>query len=223
MSAVITACVWSVVDNVRAAFHNGWGTVPILFRLHHLKLLTWLLFRHKTVYQGLPTPLCTLSSISCVPEILPCCTAPEFSLWAPCIFSSHERHLHLGFLCPVTLINSFNAAYSEVVHCRLNLFKFPFGKAGKSFVSELARLYKAFASSSAMESIAMKAAIVQPIVLPSFKSKAKEHRTCLDRRLNTWLNRDLNDLLLEEEQYSCVSLNHNHNIVRSALHAPLPS
>ena len=119
MSAVITACVWSVVDNVRAAFHNSWGTVPILFRLHHLKLLTWLFFRHKTIYQSLPTPLCTRSSISCVPEILPCCTAPEFSLWAPCIFSSYERYLHLGFLCPVTLLQAKS-------------FKFPFGKAGKS-------------------------------------------------------------------------------------------
>ena len=64
------------------------------------------------------------------------------------------------------------------------------------FVSELARLYKAFASSSAMESIA----IVLPTLLlqkPSSKSKAKEHSACLDRGLSMWLCGNLNDLLLE--------------------------
>ena len=109
---------------------------------------------------------------------------PTFT-WGPCV--------------SVTFINSLNT-YSKVVHWRPNLFKVPFGKAGKSFVSELARLYKAFASSSAMESITMKAAIVLPTLLlqkPSFKSKAKEHSVCLDRWLNTWLNGDLNDFLLE--------------------------
>ena len=46
----------------------------------------------------------------------------------------------------------------------------------------------------------MKAAIVLPILLlqkPSRKSKAKEHSTCLERRLSTWQDGDLNDLLLE--------------------------
>ena len=74
-----------------------------------------------------------------------------------------------------TFTSAFNAAYGEIVHWRPNLFKVTYGKAGKSFVSELARLYKAFASSSAMESIAMKAAIVLPILLlqkPTSKSKA---------------------------------------------------
>ena len=51
-----------------------------------------------------------------------------------------------------------------------------------------------------MESIAMKAAIVLPILLlqkPSHNSKAKEHSACLERRLKTWQNGDLSDLLLE--------------------------
>ena len=61
-------------------------------------------------------------------------------------------------------------------------------------------MYKAFASSSAMESIAMKAAIVLPILLlqePSSRSKAKEHSACLDRRMTSWLDGDLYDLVLE--------------------------
>ena len=51
-----------------------------------------------------------------------------------------------------------------------------------------------------MELIAMKAAVVLPILLlqkPSSKSKAKEHSACLDRWLRTWLDGYLNDLLLE--------------------------
>ena len=48
-----------------------------------------------------------------------------------------------------------NAAYAEAVHWRMNLFKVPYEKAGKSFVSELARLFKAFATSSALESVAL--------------------------------------------------------------------
>ena len=99
-----------------------------------------------------------------------------------------------------TFITSLNAAYNEVVHWRPNLFRVPYGKAGKSFVSELARLYNSFASKSAMECIAMKAAVVLPILMlqkPSSKSKAKEHNSCLERRLNTWLDGDLDNLLFE--------------------------
>ena len=76
----------------------------------------------------------------------------------------------------------------------------PYGSVGKCFVSELARLYKAFASKSAVEGIALKAAIVLPILVlqkPSAKSKAKEHSVCLERRMKTWQEGDLCDLLLE--------------------------
>ena len=111
---------------------------------------------------------------------------PTFS-WGSCVSAT-------------AFANSLNATYDEVVHWKPNFFKVPFGRAGKAFVSELASLYRAFATSSAMESIAMKAAIVLPILLlqkPSRKSKAKEHSTCLERRLSTWQDGDLNDLLLE--------------------------
>ena len=53
-------------------------------------------------------------------------------------------------------------------------------------VSELARMYKAFVSSSAMESIAMKVTVVLPILLlqkPSARSKAKDHSARLQRRM----------------------------------------
>ena len=96
--------------------------------------------------------------------------------------------------------HALEATYSEVVHWRLNSLKVPAGKAGKEFVRELSRLFSAFASASSMESIALRAAIVLPILLlqkPHRKSKAKEHAECLERRLRIWKEGNLNDLVLE--------------------------
>ncbi|XP_064402590.1 uncharacterized protein LOC135348337 [Halichondria panicea] len=92
------------------------------------------------------------------------------------------------------------ATYTEVIHWRKNSFTVPFGKAGKEFVDELSNLYAAFASASALESVALKAATVLPILSlqkPHRASKNKENSACLTRRLNTWKEGNLNDLLLE--------------------------
>ena len=92
------------------------------------------------------------------------------------------------------------ATYSEVVHWRRNCFTVPFGKAGREFVLELSRLYLAVASASALESVALKAATVLPLLLlqkPHKTSKAKEHAACLERRLTSWTEGNLNKLLLE--------------------------
>lgn len=80
------------------------------------------------------------------------------------------------------------------------MFKVPYGNVGKSFVFELARLYKAFATSSSLESIALKATIVLPILVlqkPSQNTKAKDLSISLERRLKVWQNGDLNSLLHE--------------------------
>ena len=63
-------------------------------------------------------------------------------------------------------------AYEEVVHWRRNLFQVPSGVSGKSFVSELARLFQAYADSSSLESIAMKATTVMQIFYS--KSQAEQ-------------------------------------------------
>ena len=87
-----------------------------------------------------------------------------------------------------------------MVHWRRNCFTVPFGKAGKEFVGELSRLFAGFASSSLLESIALKAATVLPILLlqkPQSVSKSKDHIACLVRRLNSWKEGNLNDLILE--------------------------
>ena len=69
-------------------------------------------------------------------------------------------------------------AYDEVVHWKMNLFLIPFGSVGKSVITELARLYRAVATSSAQESIALKASTVLTVLAlqkPYPKSKAKVH------------------------------------------------
>ena len=76
----------------------------------------------------------------------------------------------------------------------------PLGSVGKSFVAEMAKLYDSFASGSALESVALTATIILPILLlqqPHKRSKSKEHTKCLERRLKTWRDGDLAALIRE--------------------------
>lgn len=96
--------------------------------------------------------------------------------------------------------DALECTYTEVVHWRKNAFQVPLGNAGKEFTRELARLYTAFGNASSMESIALKAATVLPILLlqkPNRTSKVKEHTDSLKKRLKTWKEGNLNDLVLE--------------------------
>ena len=93
-----------------------------------------------------------------------------------------------------------NEAYEDITHWRRNLFKVPSGKAGKAFVTEIARLLRAYAEAGALEAIALKSAMVLPALLlqkPSASSKAKDHIQCLDRRLKLWREGDINSLVQE--------------------------
>ena len=67
-----------------------------------------------------------------------------------------------GSVDGTTFTNKINAAYDEAIHWQTNIFKLPFGKEGKAFVNELARLFRAYAESSSMEIIALKAAMTLP-------------------------------------------------------------
>ena len=71
-----------------------------------------------------------------------------------------------GDISGQTFCNFILSTYEEVVHWRINTFLVPFGKAGKCFVLELARLYQAFVGDSALHSIALKAcSVMQPLLL----------------------------------------------------------
>ena len=88
----------------------------------------------------------------------------------------------------------------EVFHWRNNFFQIPLGNVGKPFVAELSSLYKTFVSGSILESIALMATIVLPILLllrPHKKSKAKGNVRYLDRWLVIWKDGDLQALIRE--------------------------
>ena len=80
----------------------------------------------------------------------PAITTPTF-IWGPLSGSEFKQ---------VT-----DAAYAETVHWCRNLFKVPSGKEGKAFVAEMARLYRSYAETSALESVALKAAMIMPLLL----------------------------------------------------------
>ena len=91
-------------------------------------------------------------------------------------------------------------AYSEVVHWRGNLFSVPHGNKGNQFVTELARLYRAYAEASALEAVALKATTVMCVLLlqrPHPRSQTKDHQACLSRRLTLWSEGDISTLLSE--------------------------
>lgn len=97
-------------------------------------------------------------------------------------------------------VRAVDLSYAEVVHWRRNIFLVPLGKSGKEFAREMTRLLRAFAEKSALESIALRALMVMPLLLlqkPSMGSKSIEHAKCLERRLALWKAGDLNALLFE--------------------------
>ena len=105
-----------------------------------------------------------------------------------------------GNLDAESFSQSVNAAYSEVVHWKRNLFAVPFGRVGKKFVTELSRPFRAYAEATALEGVALTATTIMPILLlqnPSPSSKPKDHALYLDRCCDLWEQGDINSLVIE--------------------------
>ena len=97
-------------------------------------------------------------------------------------------------------VKSIHAAYNECVHWRRNAFLVPSGSVGKQFVKELTRLFDAYAQGSALESIALYAIMVACTILlqkPHAASKCQDHIKALDRRLKSWREGDVEELMRE--------------------------
>ena len=94
---------------------------------------------------------------------------------------------------------SINSAYDTIVHFRSNLCNVPSGKAGKLFINELTYWLKQInAGQSKLNSIALRAFMVLPALIlqkPSKSSKASEHTTAVERRMDEWKNGDIPKLL----------------------------
>ena len=80
------------------------------------------------------------------------------------------------------------------------MFKIPQAKCGRAFVAEQARLFRAYAVGSALECVALKAALIMLVLLlqrPHVKSKRSDHTRHLTRRLSLWNKGDIDSLVSE--------------------------
>ena len=99
----------------------------------------------------------------------------------PCLPSPtliSEPHFIWGTYSPADFSNMLTETYQEIVHWRRNLFSVPYGKSGKQFVAEIARLIRAYAERSCLESIAVSAVNVACVLLlqcPHPHSKPRDH------------------------------------------------
>ena len=97
-------------------------------------------------------------------------------------------------------VNRVIAAYDEVVHWRRNSFVVPLGKVGKGFVQELACLFRSYGEKSALECIALKAAMLCCTLLfqkPHPNAFSRDFISFLQRRLPLWKQGNIENLLLE--------------------------
>ena len=94
-------------------------------------------------------------------------------------------------------------------HWRQNLFKIPSGRVGTLFVYEISHMFQVYAESSALEWIAMKAAMTQLALLlqkPHLRSITKERVKHLECRLGFWKEGNLDSLLDEGKMIqSCLA------------------
>ncbi len=137
-------------------------------------------------------------------KVFPLGNTPDYSLtfWnVTSTFHYHRCSLGENMIRRSSSKACITTTYHEAIHWKINLFNITYGGEVKSFVTELARLFKAFAEASAHEAVALKAATIMPNLLlqkPAKKSTAKDHTKCLQRRLNTWWREgDLMELLGE--------------------------
>ena len=80
---------------------------------------------------------------------------PSLSVTLPSYRPMSSATFRWGSVDGGTFIDDVNRAYEEVTEWKNNCFKLPQGMQGKHFVSELARLFEAFATRSPLESIAL--------------------------------------------------------------------
>ena len=97
-------------------------------------------------------------------------------------------------------VSTIEDAYDEIVKWRKNTFLVPYGKIGREFIDKFTEHINDWNNGSPLQHIALKAAIVLLAVgvqKPSQKSKAKDHKECLGKRLDQW-NRGEIDFLLRQ-------------------------
>lgn len=70
-----------------------------------------------------------------------------------------------GFLDGSTCVSRISECYDEAIHWKPNIFRLPAGRAEENFVKELTCLFNDYANVSALESVAIKAAHLLPLLV----------------------------------------------------------
>ena len=105
-----------------------------------------------------------------------------------------------GVLQGLQIRQAVDSIYKRVVLWKKNMFKVPKGKIGERFIEEVANTINFFNSGSNLESVAISMTlIIFPLLLqkPSKSSKAKDHVTHLERRLQLWKDGEIEKLARE--------------------------
>ena len=117
-------------------------------------------------------------------------------------FQLHHCDINKGNYQNYLLERNQSVAYEKIVYCKKNIFLWPSGQAGKSFVDEMSWLMNEWIRESPLKDIAFKAIMVMPGLLlqkPSRKSKWKDHLTSLENRIKLWHAGEIMALLKEAE------------------------
>ena len=105
-----------------------------------------------------------------------------------------------GNLSIMDLQQVVSSTYEEAIKWKRNLFMLPSRKAGKEYIDECTRLILDWVNDSPLQSIAIKALIIMPLLLLqkcSKNSKAQDHTESLKRRLKLWKEGDFDGLVRE--------------------------
>ena len=109
-----------------------------------------------------------------------------------------EPNFTWGAKDAASFCDDLNTAYKEVSQWQRNLFDTPRGSAGKAFVYELARLFRAVGQGTALESIALKAVFVASSLLLQRTcpcAKPTDNAKRLGERLILRKNGEISELL----------------------------
>ena len=95
----------------------------------------------------------------------------------------------------------FQDAYERIVFWKKNLFMLATGAAAKKYITEATKLMNRWMNNSPCKDIAFTAIHVMPSLLqkPGKTSKAKDHLKALERKIDLWINGNIDELLFEGE------------------------
>ena len=93
-------------------------------------------------------------------------------------------------------------AYERIVFWKKNLFMLPTGAAAKKYMTKTTKLMNGWTNNLPFKDVAFTTIHVMPNILlqkPSKRSKVKDHLKALVRRIDLWINGNIDELLFQGE------------------------